>query len=69
MYVCVYMYVLHGHDSAISCKNDKELGKIISEAYEKVGKNGVVLMEESDTEETHVDVVSGIKLELSLIHI
>ena len=55
--------VMLQHVSAISCNNDKELGKIISEAYEKVGKNGVVLMEESDTEETHVDVVSGIKLE------
>ena len=31
--------------SAISCNNDKELGAIIAEAYDKVGKNGVVLME------------------------
>ena len=35
--------------SAISCNNDKELGGIISEAYDKVGKNGVVLMEESES--------------------
>ena len=33
--------------SAISCNNDKALGSIIAEAYEKVGKDGVVLMEES----------------------
>ena len=30
--------------SAISCNNDEELGAIIAEAYEKVGKHGVVLM-------------------------
>ena len=40
--------------SAISCNNDIELGKIISDAYNKVGKNGVVLMEESPTEDTYV---------------
>ena len=31
--------------SSISCNNDAELGKIIAEAYTKVGKDGVVLME------------------------
>ena len=35
--------------SSISCNNDKVLGNIISEAYEKVGKDGVVLMEQSET--------------------
>jgi len=34
--------------STISCNNDQALGKIISEAYEKVGKDGVVLMEASE---------------------
>ncbi len=34
--------------AAISCNNDKALGKVISQAYSKVGKDGVVLMEESD---------------------
>ena len=49
--------------SAISCNNDVAIGKIISEAYEKVGKDGVVLMEESETETTYVDVVDGIQIE------
>ena len=49
--------------SAISCNNDQELGKIISEAYEKVGKDGVVLMEGSDTENTYVEIVDGIQIE------
>ena len=35
--------------SSISCNNDRELGKIIAEAYTKVGKDGVVFMEESET--------------------
>tara|TARA_R110002012_G_scaffold2053_1_gene9738 strand:+ start:1437 stop:3002 length:1566 start_codon:yes stop_codon:yes gene_type:complete len=52
--------------SAISCNNDERLGVIIAEAYEKVGKNGVVLMEESPTEETYVDVVDGVKVDCKL---
>ena len=48
--------------SSISCNNDGELGEIIAEAYEKVGENGVVLMEESETGETYVDVVDGVQL-------
>jgi len=52
--------------SAISCNNDKELGAIIAEAYEKVGKQGVVLMEESESDETYVDIVDGVKVECGL---
>ena len=52
--------------SAISCNNDLSLGKIISEAYEKVGKDGVVLMEGSDTENTYVEVVDGVQIESGL---
>jgi len=48
--------------AAISCNNDAELGKIIAEAYGAVGKDGVVLMETSDTEETYVEVVDGVQL-------
>ena len=52
--------------SSISCNNDKELGDIIADAYTKVGKNGVVLMEESETEDTYVDVVDGVQLDCGL---
>ena len=52
--------------SSISCNNDVNLGKIIAEAYEKVGKDGVVLMEESDTETTHVEVVDGVQIDSGL---
>ena len=36
------------HVANISANNDLELGKIIADAYAKVGKDGVVLMEESE---------------------
>jgi len=52
--------------SSISCNNDEELGKIIAEAYTKVGKDGVVLMEESPTEETYVEVVDGVQIDSGL---
>jgi len=52
--------------SAISCNNDQELGAIIAEAYDKVGKNGVVLMEESESEDTYVDIVDGVKVDCGL---
>ena len=52
--------------SAISCNNDVELGNIIAEAYEKVGKDGVVLMETSETDETSVELVDGVQIECGL---
>ena len=52
--------------SSISCNNDSELGAIISEAYDKVGKNGVVLMEESDSEDTYVEIVDGVQVDCAL---
>tara|TARA_R100001443_G_scaffold27200_1_gene40521 strand:- start:704 stop:2272 length:1569 start_codon:yes stop_codon:yes gene_type:complete len=52
--------------SSISCNNDVELGSIIADAYDKVGKDGVVLMEESPTEETYVEVVDGVQIDSGL---
>jgi chaperonin GroEL len=52
--------------AAISCNNDAELGQIIAKAYEKVGKHGVVLMEESDSEDTYVDVVDGAQIDCGI---
>jgi len=54
------------HVSSISCNNDHELGKIIAEAYVKVGKDGVVMMEESATGDTYVDVVDGVQIDCGL---
>tara|TARA_R110002012_G_scaffold86756_1_gene215175 strand:- start:965 stop:2542 length:1578 start_codon:yes stop_codon:yes gene_type:complete len=52
--------------AAISCNNDVELGKIISKAYKEVGKDGIVLMEESETEDTYVEVVDGVQFDCGL---
>ena len=52
--------------SIISCNNDIALGKIISQAYSKVGKDGVVLMEESETHDTYVKVVEGTRIDCGL---
>ena len=52
--------------ATISCNNDMELGRKIGKAYEKVGSNGVVLMEESETNETYVDFVEGVQFDSKL---
>jgi chaperonin GroEL len=52
--------------STISCNNDAELGAIIAEAYTKVGKDGVVFMEGSETEETYVDIVDGVQFDCGI---
>ena len=52
--------------SSISCNNDRELGKIIAKAYNKVGKDGVVFMEGSETNDTYVDIVDGVQFDCGL---
>ena len=52
--------------SAISCNNDIELGKIIAKAYTEVGEEGVVLMESSETNETYVELVDGVQMDVGL---
>jgi chaperonin GroEL len=47
----------------ISANNDEEIGKIIAEAMEKVGKDGVITVEESRTIETVLDVVEGMRFD------
>ena len=47
------------HIASISANNDKEIGEMISDAMEKVGKHGVVLAEEGNGIDTKVEVVEG----------
>ncbi len=47
----------------ISANNDPNIGKIIAEAMEKVGKEGVITVEESKTAETTLDVVEGMQFD------
>ncbi len=43
--------------------NDEEIGKIIADAMEKAGKDGVITVEESDTIETYYEVVEGMQFD------
>ena len=52
--------------ASISCNNDTTLGETIAEAYNIVGKNGVVLMEESEDNNTYVESVEGVQIECGL---
>ena len=52
--------------ATISCNNDKDLGNKIGEAYEKVGRDGIVLMEDSETNETYVEFVEGVQFDSKL---
>jgi chaperonin GroEL len=47
----------------ISANNDAEIGGLIAEAMEKVGKEGVITVEESKTAETTLDVVEGMQFD------
>lgn len=47
----------------ISANSDIEIGQLIAEAMEKVGKNGVITIEESKTAETTLDVVEGMQFD------
>ena len=47
--------------ATISANNDEEVGKLISAAMDKVGRDGVVTIEESRTGETYLEVVEGMQ--------
>ena len=47
----------------ISANNDKEIGDKIAEAMEKVGKDGVITVEESKTIDTTLDIVEGMQFD------
>jgi chaperonin GroEL len=47
----------------ISANNDETIGKIIAEAMKKVGKDGVITVEEAKTMETQLEVVEGMQFD------
>ena len=47
----------------ISANNDSTIGNIIAEAMKKVGKDGVITVEEAKTMETQLDVVEGMQFD------
>jgi chaperonin GroEL len=49
--------------ASISANNDREIGEIMANAMEKVGKDGVITVEEGKGLETYVDVVEGMQFD------
>ncbi len=55
------------HVATISANNDPEIGKILADAIEKVGKDGVITVEESKNMDTTVNTVEGMQFERGYI--
>jgi chaperonin GroEL len=49
--------------ASVSANNDRQIGKLISEAMDKVGKDGVVTVEESRTLQTELEFVEGMQFD------
>src|SRR6516165_5554798 len=53
--------------AAISANNDPVIGKMMADAFEKVGKDGVITVEEGKTSETTLDFVEGMQFDKGYI--
>jgi chaperonin GroEL len=53
--------------ATISANNDETIGKLIAQAFEKVGKEGVITVEEARGTETTVDIVEGMQFDRGYI--
>jgi len=51
------------HVAAVSANNDQEVGRIIADAMEKVGKDGVITVEEAKSLETTLEFVEGMQFD------
>ena len=49
--------------ATISANNDDDVGQLIADAFEKVGQDGVITVEEARGIETHLDVVEGMQFD------
>lgn len=56
------------HVATISANNDPEIGKILAEAIEKVGKDGVITVEESKNMNTTVKTVEGMQFDRGYVN-
>src|SRR3954463_9770765 len=55
------------HVASISANNDPAIGKLMADAFEKVGKDGVITVEEGKTSETTLDFVEGMQFDKGYI--
>jgi chaperonin GroEL len=55
------------HVASVSANNDPEIGKTIADAMEKVGKDGVITVEESKTMDTTIEFVEGMQFDRGYI--
>ncbi len=53
--------------ASISANNDREIGKIMADAFLRVGKDGVITVEEGKSLETYVNVVEGMQFDRGYI--
>jgi chaperonin GroEL len=53
--------------ATISANNDETIGKLIAEAFAKVGKEGVITVEEAKGTDTTVDIVEGMQFDRGYI--
>ncbi|MBP7738056.1 MAG: chaperonin GroEL [Spirochaetes bacterium] len=49
--------------ASISANNDEEIGNLIADAMDKVGRDGVITVEEAKSIETHLEVVEGMQFD------
>lgn len=49
--------------ATVSANNDEVIGKLIGDAFKRVGKNGVITLEEAKGTDTYVDVVEGMQFD------
>ena len=53
--------------ASISANNDREIGSIMADAFERVGKDGVITVEEGKSLKTEIDVVEGMQFDRGFI--